>query len=178
MREVEIKVWADDFDRIKGYFDSVAGCGHPVNKEDYYFRRPGETVQALRIRNNNGVLEITTKKNSKNERGEENNYEYEFESPLDQLEKAKDFFFCLGYEHYFDKIKNGFDWSYKGIHVELLDVKNVGVFLEMEALIPFDADDELVQKNVAVLYSILDEVGLSRDRIEKRSYRSLILKGV
>ena len=48
----------------------------------------------------------------------------------------------------------------------------------MEALIPFDADDELVQKNVAVLYSILDEVGLSRDRIEKRSYRSLILKGV
>lgn len=175
MREVEIKAWADNFDGIKSYFDSVAGESHAVCKEDYYFRRPGENIQALRIRNNNGVLEITTKHNSKNEKGEENNYEYEFLSPVDQLDKAKDFFVCLGYEHYFDKSKNGYDWSYKGTHVELLEVKGVGAFLEIEALIPFDADDKLVAEKISVIHEIFKEAGVSKERYEKRSYRSLIL---
>ena len=178
MREVEIKAWADDFDRLKSLFDSLAGDGGEVDKQDFYYRRPGEEKQAFRIRKNNGVLEFTVKRNNKNEKGEENNYEYEFFSSIDQIDKAKDFFLVLGYEHYFDKIKKGYEWHYKGVHVELLDVKSVGVMLEMEALIPFDADEEEVRKHTDILYSILDEAGISRERIERRSYRSMILKGV
>ena len=175
MREVEIKAWVDDFDSVKQFFDSVSGPGQSVDKEDCYYRRPGEKIQAFRIRKNNGVLEFTTKINSKNEKGEENNCEYEFESSLDQMDKAKLFFENLGYEFFFEKIKRGFDWKYRGVHVELLCVEHVGTLLEMEALIPFDATDSDVSEAAALINSILDEVGIPKSKIEKRSYRSMIL---
>lgn len=176
MREVEIKAWVDDFEAVKSYFDEHASQGRPVYKEDCYFKRPGEKKQALRLRNNGGILEFTTKRNNKNEKGEENNYEYEFTSSIDQLDKAKEFFTVLGYEHHFIKRKKGFDWDYRKVHVELLEVDGVGVFLEMEALIDFDANEEEVQRNIDLLYSILDEVNIPHDRVERRSYRAMILK--
>ena len=52
----------------------------------------------------------------------------------------------------------------------------MGVFLEMEALIDFDANEEEVQRNIDLLYSILDEVNIPHDRVEGRSYRAMILK--
>lgn len=176
MREVEIKAWAKDPEGIKNYFDKVAGPSGPVDKSDCYFNIPLLDRPALRMRKNNGVLEFTSKKKIKNDNGEETNFEYEFIADMSQYDKAKDFFIALGYEHYFDKIKKGYEWNYKGVHVELLDVKHVGVFLEMEKLLPFDAKKEDIDCAINTIYEILNECGLGLEDIERRSYSSMILK--
>ena len=80
MKEIEIKAHARKAEDIKKLFDSLYGEGKPVHKYDHYFRRPGASVQALRIREHKGIIELTTKKTSTSEAGEDNE-EYEFQAP-------------------------------------------------------------------------------------------------
>ena len=76
MVEVEIKAHASE--GIKEFFDARYGTGREVHKHDHYFRRPGERIQALRIRSYNGIVELTTKKTGVIS-GSENNEEYRYE---------------------------------------------------------------------------------------------------
>ena len=174
MREVEIKAHAKDYLAVKAEIEKQYGKGMDVKKVDHYFRRPGEIKQALRVRENNDHLEFTAKKNSKSKEGE-NNLEYEVELSLDQLDSSLMFFRALGYEDYFIKRKSGFEWNTGSVHVELLDVNDLGWFLEMEALLPFDSDDNDVAKANKELHRLLKEFLLSEDDIEMKSYRFMIL---
>ncbi len=174
MREVELKARVSDYEGVKAHLDSVAGPGRTVEKRDHYFRIASEERPSLRIRNNNGILEFTAKKDQK--RGDnEDNLEYEFNAPSSELEDAVLFFHALGYHDYFLKIKNGFDWTYKDIHIELLNVNDLGWFLELEALLPFDSGEVEEKRALEAIYSIFNECSVPLDSIEKRSYRSMIL---
>ena len=106
MREVELKAHVDDWAVVKEKIESFCGIGNIVSKRDQYFHRPGEKHQAFRIRDNNGNMELTSKKTGLNENGE-NNLEFEFSAPIGEYDKAIGFFENLGYEMYFRKYKNG-----------------------------------------------------------------------
>ena len=103
MKEIEIKAHAslslkDEIDRM------VGSSGTLVEKDDLYFRRPGESIQALRIRVYNGEMEFTAKKQHLGERSEDN-LEYEIHLDKKERESAIQFFECLGFEKYFRKHK-------------------------------------------------------------------------
>lgn len=174
MREVEIKAHAKDYKAVKAEIEKFYGKAKDVKKVDHYFRRPGEVKQALRVRENNDHLEFTAKKNSKSKEGE-NNLEYEIELSLDELENSLMFFRALGYEDFFIKRKSGFEWNTGSVHVELLDVNDLGWFLEMEALLPFDAPEGEIAKANAELHRLLKEFSLREEDIEMKSYRFMIL---
>lgn len=175
MKEIEIKARVSDRAGMERRLGRICGCeGGPVAKDDLYFRRPGEILQALRMRNNSGVLEFTAKETVK-EGGFENNFEREFSTSIDQWEKAKAFFLTLGYVVHFEKRKRGLEWTYDGVHIELLEVNDLGAFLEMEILAPEDIDEEGIREAREKLYSLLHEAGLEDGDVEMRSYRSMIL---
>lgn len=185
MREVELKAHVKgDAVALKNKIESLYGSAGDVNKSDLYFHLPGEVHQALRVRNNKGVLEFTAKKMKKDKLSEDNS-EYEVLVDISQEKNAYDFFECLGYEKYFRKIKSGWEWMVDSVHVELLEVsgyrynseneeRNLGYFLEMEILIPFNAKVELREEQ-KTLHDLLYRLGLDDGDIEMKSYRAMIL---
>lgn len=185
MREVELKAHVKgDYNLLKKRIESLYGKGRDVNKSDLYFHLPGEKHQALRVRNNRGVLEFTAKK-TKNDTLSEDNSEYEVIVDISQEKNAYDFFECLGYEKYFRKIKTGWEWMVDDIHVELLEVsgyryglssseRNLGYFLEMEILIPFKENVDLRDEQNS-LYDLLHRLNLNDEDVEFGSYRRMIL---
>ena len=175
MREIEIKAHVSNPERVKALFVSHLGEGKTVKKRDHYFRRPGESVQALRIRSFDGVIEFTTKKTSSAD-GSENNEEYEFRAFPDQYDKALQFFHALGYEDFFIKKKDGWEWMDGRAHVELLSVNKLGWFLEIEILLPFDSSDRECEEARNEIEDIIRDAGLSSSDYESRSYREMILE--
>lgn len=185
MREVELKAHVKgDPLALKEKIESLYGKAGDVNKSDLYFHLPGEVHQALRVRNNKGVLEFTAKRMKKDALSEDN-YEYEVMVDISQEKSAYDFFECLGYEKYFRKIKSGWEWMVDEIHVELMEVsgfrytednkeKNLGYFLEMEILLPFNEKVELRDEQKS-LHDLLCRLGLRDEDIEMKSYRAMIL---
>lgn len=176
MREIELKAHAGDPVSVRKNLEKLYGEGKDVHKSDHYFRRPGESIQAMRIRSYNGIIEMTCKKTSSNENGE-NNFEYEFQASPDQLEPAIRFFHALGLEDFFVKKKDGLEWYGDGAHIELLSVNNLGWFLEIEILLPFNAPEDDVARAGRDIHRILHSAGLSEEDIEVRSYREMILEG-
>lgn len=175
MKEIEIKAHASM--ELKEDIDALTGTsGSPVDKDDLYFRRPGEEIQALRIRVNNGKLEFTAKRQSYGELSEEN-LEFEVSLSVSERDNAIGFFKCLGFEEYFRKHKRGYSWVHDGIHIELLEVNDLGSFLEMEALLPFSAGEVEVRDAQRKLYDLIDRFSL-RGNIERTSYREMILNGI
>ena len=175
MKEIEIKAHAGNMEKMALIIDSLAEARHKVVKKcDLYFHRPGEVQQALRIRYFEDHLEVTAKKQFKDSLCEENR-EYEFSSSLDQAENLKAFFLCLGYEEYFVKEKTGFEWYFGPVHVELLEVNDLGAFLEMEHLLDFSASKDEVENAKRELYRLLHLFGLDDRDVEMKSYREMIL---
>ena len=174
MKEIEIKAHARKAEDIKKLFDSLYGEGKPVHKYDHYFRRPGASVQALRIREHKGIIELTTKKTSTSEAGEDNE-EYEFQAPLAEKDRAIMFFHALGYEDFFIKKKDGWEWMDGDAHVELLSVNDLGWFLEIEILLPFGSSDDEAEEARKRIDAIMKNAGVSRSDYEMKSYREMIL---
>ncbi len=185
MREVELKARVVDYLSLKEKIEALYGEGKTVNKSDQYFHLPGNKHQALRMRNNKGVLEFTAKKTS-NDSLSEDNMEYEFFASIEEYDRAFNFFVCLGYEPYFRKNKTGWEWSVGDIHVELLEVSGksnlkpqeentIGYFLEMEILIPFNQKNIDLRDDMNQLHNLLYRFGLKDDDIVMASYRSMIL---
>ena len=175
MREIELKAHAGDCISVRKNLEKLYGEGKEVHKSDHYFRRPGESIQAMRIRSYNGIIEMTCKKTSLDGNGE-NNFEYEFQSSPDQLEPAIRFFHALGLEDFFIKKKTGYEWMAGRAHVELLSVNSLGWFLEIEILLPFESDDDEAEEARLEIVSLLAEVGLREKDYESRSYREMILE--
>ena len=175
MKEIEIKAHARKAEDIKKLFDSLYGEGKPVHKYDHYFRRPGASVQALRIREHKGIIELTTKKTSTSEAGEDNE-EYEFQAPLAEKDRAIMFFHALGYEYFFIKKKDGWEWFADDAHVELLSVNKLGYFLEIEILLPFDSSLKEAKDAMRKIESLMEKAHVDKSDYEIRSYREMILE--
>lgn len=174
MREIEIKTHVPDASSLLAELERRYGKGREVHKRDHYFHLPGEVLQSLRIRNNNGKLEFTTK-HSSNDGKSENNEEFEFFASEEEYERAVAFFHALGHEDYFVKIKDGWEWYDGEVHIEVFQVNDLGYFMEIEILIPFDASNAFVEEKREKIASLVRSLGLENE-IENRSYREMILE--
>ena len=175
MREIEMKAHARDYGSVLAVLSARLGEGREVHKYDHYLRRPGEEVQSMRIRRFPDRLEFTTKVNSRVGTLEDNR-EYEFSAPLDQFESSVAFFHTLGHEDFFIKVKDGYEWTDGKAHIELLGVNDLGWFLEIEVLLPFNAGAAEVDEAKGQIMAIFRECGIEEQDIELRAYRDMILR--
>ena len=176
MREIELKAHVRDLERTLSCFRSYLGEGKEVHKKDTYLRRPGEKIQSMRIRKFPERLEVTTKQNSRKE-GLEDNSEYEFSVPLEEYDKAILFFNALGHEYFFTKEKDGYEWQDGDAHIELLEVNDLGWFLEIEVLLPFTSSDDDAGRAREEILALFGKAGIENCDIEEKAYRDMILGG-
>ena len=106
--------------------------------------------------------------------GLECNQELEFHHDnAEDLAVMQDMAALLGYEVFIHKYKRGWSWMCGQVHIELLDVKHLGWFLEMEIISQvdgFEANRPLYDE----LMRILHDLGCQDGDIESRSYQEML----
>lgn len=170
--EVEIKAHADE--GLKEKIDAYTSqTGLPVIKEDTYYAFPGDVTPRFRIRRENDFILISAKRNHR-EGGLECNEELEFRHDnTDDQRVMEDMAALLGYEVFIHKYKRGWSWMYGPVHIELLDVRHLGWFLEME-IISDRPGFENNRENYGRLYEILAALGLDGSAVEAKSYQEML----
>ena len=169
--EVEIKAHA--YPELKEVLDRFCSAeGHAVDKDDIYFAFPTDTSPKFRIRTCGDELLITAKRNHR-ENGLECNEELEFSHSAKDKDVMIKMAHMLGYVEFLRKQKKGYEWHYKDVHIELLNVKTLGWFLEMEIMSDTN-DKEKNRDKILLLYSILNNVGLCSCDVESKSYQQML----
>lgn len=169
--EIELKVRVNAPIELKKKIEAITGkTGEKVEKEDIYYRRKDETLASFRIRRQDDCLFVTAKRNNRTE-GIETNEEAEFKVDKKEFDRLTSFSSILGYEILLEKHKKGYAWHYSGILVELLDVKELGWFLEIEIISDTldDKDNEVIR-----LYDFLSLCDIDRKDICNESYQQLL----
>lgn len=190
MTELEIKAYVDDRTSLVKRLNEIAIYKGHVTREDFYYRREGVKTYPLRIRKEtqNGICKILlTYKRKKIRKGKDNidiEVNDERECVLSSSDVLEAFFEDNKVDLYLKKEKIVDDWEYKG-HIEVLGdykatlelctIPNLGDFLEIEIL--SNENNENILQNVhKELERLLEMSGISKSRIENRSYAQL-LKG-
>lgn len=170
--EIEIKAHCDA--TIKERIDSYCGReGQYVVKEDTYYAFSQDTMPRFRIRRENDGILVSAKVNSR-QGGLECNRELEFfHENVSDLDVMKEMAKMLGYEVFIHKYKKGWSWHAHDVHIELLDVKHLGWFLEMEIISQTDGF-ESNRANYEKLFKVLHDLGLDDKSVETRSYQELL----
>ena len=154
-------------------------------KKDSYWIFPKKPDVRLRIRNEkktdpNGESSQTYMVNCKSKElyGEiEVNNEQEFE--ISDIAVFEEILVQLGLEPDITKEKEGWTWKlsrkagYIPVLAELSEVKSLGWFIELE-IISDTRDEYTLEENRSHLLLLLENLGLSPDTIETRSYSELI----
>jgi len=167
-------------------------CG--FEKEDtYYFpSTPSEIPRSgIRLRSESktlpdGTIEkaaFVTYKTKEVRDGIEVNNEKEFEVCSSQYSPIiifDEFLKMAGLAPGFSKHKKGWAFSKDGIYAELLEVKKLGWFLELEIVVN-DADievcgtgDALIEEKKKQLMDFISDLGIKKDAIESRYYSEML----
>ena len=184
--EIELKAHVDEskVESVRNALSNISGakCLGPEHKFDMYWSKTDDGEPLFRTRRevtSEGPQVIFTAKpcKAKTEKGTEENQEFEFSCPDTQWDNILTFCSNLGLQVCRLKWKKGVEFmvEHNGfkIHAELLDVKYLGCFLEMEicsaSLDGFDL--ESADKS---LREVLALVGISEDAVEKRGYNRML----
>ena len=183
--EIELKahVVPEDVGRVRDCLLS-AGAGYigPTDKFDIYWAKTSDGEPVFRTRRQltvQGPEVLFTAKPSKtkSEKGTENNQELEFVTPDKQWDNVLTFCSGIGLQVCRLKWKKGFEYTVDidgfTIHAELLDVRYLGWFLELEICVDDIAavDAESADKALRKLLSIC---GIPEDAVEGRGYNRML----
>lgn len=183
--EIEIKahVAEDDYDRVKDALFALPDCDYlgTTDKEDIYWSHDIEGQPVFRTRKEciNGVPRIlfTSKPLKNRDDKTEVNVENEFEVASAQWENIIEFVRGLGFLICRLKFKRGihFQVTVNGfsIHAELLYVRHLGYFLEIE-ICTDDVKDVDVKDAEDALYKLLDLCGIQRSQVEAKGYNKML----
>ncbi|MDR2807425.1 MAG: class IV adenylate cyclase [Spirochaetaceae bacterium] len=180
--EIELKAWVDDPAMVSQIFTAIgAEFVGTFEKDDCYWIFPA-SLQELRIRKEvktdpSGIVvqsSCVTYKTKEIQDGIEINDEQEFDvSDAGIFEKL---FIRLGAIPKITKYKQGQAWNYNGITAELLLVRNLGHFIELE-FISDSRDTQTVHNIKSRLMDLLSRLNISTNRIEPRYYTDLLIHG-
>ena len=183
--ELKARIAADDLDRLKDSLLSVPGMRYigPTDKFDIYWSKTDDGDPLFRTRRQlttKGPEVLFTAKPSKTKTvdGTEENQELEFYSPDRQWDNILTFFSGIGLQVCRLKWKKGFEYYVNvdgfNIHAELLDIRFLGWFLELE--ICFDSLDG-VDKDAAerALRKLLSQVNVPESAIEPTGYNKMLI---
>jgi len=184
--EVEIKAHVPEqkVDSIRSFFDNREGtsfCGC-TDKQDVYWAKQETDPPMFRTRlektDNGKEVIFTSKPLKKKDYLTEYNVENEFTADCDQWENVLEFVSGLGLKVCRRKWKKGFGWfaDLDGfrIHAELLEVKFLGWFLEMEICSRHEEDIDKTAAEEA-LFKLLEEAGVSKSAVEPIGYNKLLV---
>ncbi len=184
--EIEIKahVPPERVESIREFLSSYPGSEDQgtIDKCDIYWADNEDDPPRFRTRlektDKGAAVLFTAKPLKKKDYLTEYNVENEFTADCDQWENVLEFVSGLGMKVCRRKWKKGYAWfaDQDGfrIHAELLEVKYLGWFLEMEICSKHEEDIDKTAAEVA-LFKLLDQAGVSRSAVEPIGYNKLLV---
>ena len=177
MREIEVKLRVKDLHVIA---EKLAACGcvlsAPIRQHDTIYTPAGSTEEFSNAKEGDIIPRIrrgdgpTVEFNLKRQRSSEgDNIEYETE--VKDADAIHGILVALGYKPEVEVKKVRRKGKLGEYEICLDDVEGLGTFVELEALVPDDADPNAVREN---LFKALDPLGLSRTDEEVRGYDTLL----
>ena len=180
MLEAELKASLGDMS-VEALLDRALARGFApegaVRERDVYFNGAGRdfrrTDEALRLRS--VVLLDGTRKSLVTYKGPKldqvSNARTEYETAVSDGETAEKLLEALGYRPLavVDKVRR--TYRMEDVTLCLDEVEGLGGFLELEILVPAEEGRE---EAVGRLLALLDGLGISRDRLSRRSYLELV----
>jgi len=166
-KEIEAKalITEKDYKRIISFLEKNTKFLKKVWKNDEMFWKNNNPIDAFRIRKINNEYIITRKKREITPEGIEINEEIEF--PIIHLEGFKQMMKSLGYVLWYQKQKNIQQYSQNNILYELVEIPDLGTFLEIETL----SND--TKYGTVCIQEIFTTLGL---KIEPRAYVQILEK--
>lgn len=176
MIEIELKVRLREPERIVHYLDIL---GYKFLKrerqEDTYFkssfRNFEDTGEILRVRKQTPGFDVLTFKRPKLK--SEIKAREEIEVHIDSSSEAMKLLKELGYELWITVEKEREIYQFNKLTVSLDKVKDLGYFMEIEAKIEDPQSKLEVEQEI---FNRLNELGIPKNLIEKRTYLELILE--
>ncbi|MFA7671647.1 MAG: CYTH domain-containing protein [Sphaerochaetaceae bacterium] len=167
--EVECKIALSENEQnslrelLNGYSKEI-----PFTKKDYYYITNNNKNEALRLRIEADDLIITKKDKNKEEEGFEINEEQQVLFNAGLYGKIKRLLVLAGYKNAFCKIKKGYEYLVKDVLVELVEIKDLGWFLELEST--FNEPNKGIQS----IKDVLKELSFENRELENRYYWQLL----
>ena len=184
--EIELKAHVKDeqLDSVKSAISGLPDIRElgPINKFDMYWSQTEDGDPLFRTRREasaegSHVLFTAKPNKTRTSDGTEENQELEFTAPDTQWDNILTFCSGLGLQVCRLKWKKGFHYHTifedYDIHVELLNVKYLGWFLETE-ICPPSLEGFDVENAHKVLRDLLAAIGISEDAIEHVGYNKLL----
>ncbi|MHA1377688.1 MAG: class IV adenylate cyclase [Candidatus Helarchaeota archaeon] len=178
MIEVEIKANLDKEKNLDAFEQHLSQIGakylKTIDQTDIYFQHPKKdfkkTDEALRIRmeENNCIL---TYKGAKLENKSKTREEIEVFFN-DQL-KMRKILENLGFWAVLEVKKTRKKYSLNNVEISIDKVKNLGNFIELETKVK---NEENISEAVNLLIEKIKMLGISEERLERKSYLELLLK--
>ncbi len=183
--ELKARVKDDDIDRVRKALIDIPGASyHGINnKFDMYWSQTDDGEPLFRTRREiteKGPHVLFTAKpmKTKDGLGIEENKELEFTASDDQWDKILQFYSGIGLQVCRLKWKKGYDYMFCidgfDIHAELLDVRFLGWFLEMEICLDTleGVDKEAADKALRKALALVD---ISEEAIEPTGYNKMLM---
>ncbi len=170
--EIELKAWVEDWDALETRLRATCEFIREFHKSDRYFRRPADAERdtSFRLRRDNDGAVVTFKEKRPRDGVE---YNRERESGVDDADVFLELVERVGCIEYASKIKNGLEFRSDGMTVELVRVKGLGSFLEIE-IIEHTSDASVHEQAALKIRAFLGRTGISEGQIEERSYVDLL----
>lgn len=175
--EVEMKAWVDDWDSMETTLRNRAAFVRAFRKEDRYFlvdagssALDGRSERGFRLRVDGQGARVAFKRKRRH-RQAEINVEREFE--VDDAEAFVELMKRIGLEPEFTKVKEGLQFDSDGLVIELVHIRELGDFLEVE-YVDECADDSTHEAATQRIEEFLRECGVDSDRIETEPYMKLL----
>lgn len=169
--EVEIKARIPNPDEMADRLAARGVFQREYDKNDRYYGVPGEARTKFRLRSDDGRLVCTFKEKQIGDRFEESR---ETEFAVTDGEAFERFAEYLGYQCVVEKRKVGRSWLIGAVRCELSNVSRIGTFLELEILLPDDADDMQRRAVRERLFDLLKDLEIDEDSVEVKPYTRMI----
>lgn len=170
--EVELKAWVKHPDELRERLRQLGTPHRRYIKEDRYFGTGATPEDArYRLRFDDNRWTCTFKKKEIHD-GIEENHETEFD--VSDGEAFEFFLASLGLHCIITKRKEGESFWVDGVLAELSYVDHVGWFVELELILSDDSRPPVVSDARSALMHVLQQLGLSADALESRSYNRMI----
>ncbi|NVM29210.1 MAG: class IV adenylate cyclase [Candidatus Helarchaeota archaeon] len=174
MFEVEIKAYLDDITSVETRLQQLdAIFQKSIHQSDTYFQHPirnfAQTDEALRIRisNNQSYLTYKGPKLDSSSKTRE-----ELELKIQKPDKTSEILKKLGFSPVLIVTKTRKIYSMDDIIISIDDVDDLGYFIEFELEV---TDKEIIPSARDRLISLLNKLGIPKDKLERRSYLELRL---
>lgn len=172
-REIELKAWVDNTAEVTAALDALCRFRRRFHKEDRYYAAPAGSGrdQQFRLRSD-GDTAYCTFKEKRIRGGVEISEEREFS--VGDIAAFEELLRRIGCRRYLTKSKQGAQYDYDGLTVELAEIAGLGSFIEIE-YVSAEQDAESADRAEERIRGLVERLGIPSSRIEERPYSKLLL---